>query len=103
MEIIAFAKEFRNGTWSAWEHVCNEEEVAGVLDSAQAKAGDRLFFGIPAPADFFAGARYIFNVMRGTEDNPQDGDRKIYGVCVDGILMGHYGELRGHFAPAQAA
>jgi hypothetical protein len=103
MEVIAFAKEFRDGIWSVWEHICDDEELEGVQDSARAKAGDRIPFGTPSPADYLAGVRYIFDVMRGTEESPREGDRKVYGVCVNGILIGVYGELRGHFKIAQEA
>ena len=103
MEILAFAKEFRNGNWNVWEHLCNEEEIEGVIDSARAKASDRLFFGTPFQADYLAGVRYIFDVMRGSEDSPKEGDLRVYGVCVNGVVTGVYDELREHFKHAQEA
>ena len=93
MEIIAFAKKFRDGKWEVWEHTCNDEEVDAVKDSACEKALDRLTFEPPLPIDYLWGARYIFDVARGESDNPRDGDTRVHGVSVDGVLIGISEEL----------
>ncbi|MGB7265479.1 MAG: hypothetical protein WBC92_08190 [Terracidiphilus sp.] len=98
-----FARRFTNGRWEAWEHMCNEEEVDGVVDSAQAKTWDRVLSGPPSYADYLNSVRYVFDVVRGEANNPRDGDLQVYGVCVDGVVTGVYEELRGHFRLAQQA
>jgi len=104
MEIVIFAERFKNGIWKAWEHTCSDEELAAVEDSARAKAQNRLSFGPPLPADYLEGARYIFNVAFGPQDNPRDGDTRVNGVCVDGVVVGVLQKLGRHFAdPQQAA
>ncbi|MGB7264371.1 MAG: hypothetical protein WBC92_02590 [Terracidiphilus sp.] len=92
MEVVVFAKRFRNGSWEVWEHTCSKEEVDAVNDSASVKAMDRLSFE-PLPVDYLWGARYIFDVARGESDNPRDGDTCVHGVSVDGVLIGVSEEL----------
>jgi hypothetical protein len=93
MEIIVLAKKFRNGNWQVWEHLCSEEEVDAVKDSAREKALDRMTFEPPIPVDYLWGAQYIFDVARGESDNPRDGDTRVHGVSVDGVLIGVSEEL----------
>jgi len=97
MEIVAFAKRFENGSWRAWEHECTDQEVEAVLDSAQAKAQNRLHFGPPTYLDCLEGARYVLDVAFGTAGSPRDGDMRVQGVSVDGVLFGISYELSQHF------
>lgn len=96
MEIVVFAKRFKNGNWELWKHTCNEEEVESVVDSAWAKAADRLSARPPILIDYMAGARYIFDVAYGPVNNPRDGDTRVQGVCVNGMLIGIHDELRDY-------
>lgn len=84
-----------------WEHTCSEEEVDAVKDSAQAKANARFSLGPPTLIDYLAGARYIFDVAFGQLDNPRDGDTRVHGACVDGIVIGISHELSRHVAVAE--
>ena len=103
MEIVIFANRFRNGSWEVWKHSCSVEEVDGVADSALPKAQDRGHTGHPLPIDYLAGARYMFEVARGLADNPREGDTRVHGVCVNGMVIGDYEELRRHFEVAREA
>ncbi len=103
MDVVVFARRFSNGHWETWEHKCDAQEIECVWDSARVKASDRSFFGLPNYADFLEGVRYIFNVARGGANNPRDGDLRVHGVSVDGIVIGIYEELRCYFTVAQEA
>jgi len=96
--IVVYGLRFQRGKWRDWEHICSVEEVEGVLDSARAKAFDHGRLGQPTHSDYLEGSRYMFNVARGPRDNPADGDTQLYGVCVDGIVIGEWGHLKEHFA-----
>lgn len=82
MRITVLARRFEGGSWNEWEHVCNEEEVAGVLDSAKAKGFDRALTSEPTDADYLEGARYVFNRAYGTADRPAEGDVRVTKVDV---------------------
>lgn len=97
MNIVVFAERYEKGAWRDWEHVCNREEVDAVIDSAKAKASDRLHLSDPFPIDFLLGARYIFNVAYGSSDRPDEGDTTIYAVAVEGTLIGHFQKVKQHF------
>ena len=101
MEIIVFARRFENGNWGLWEHTCSEEEVDAVKDSAQAKAYARFSLAPPILIDYLAGARYIFDVAFGPLNEPRDGDTRVHGACIDGILIGISDELSRHAAEAE--
>jgi hypothetical protein len=101
MEIIVFARRFENGNWGMWEHTCSEEEVDAVKDSAQARAYARFSLASPVLIDYLAGARYIFDAAFGPLDRPRDGDTRVHGVCVDGIVVGISDELRRPAAVAE--
>jgi hypothetical protein len=88
MEIMVYAKQFQGGVWNDWERLCSEYEVEAVVDTAAEKACERTILGEPSHDDILAGARYIFDVARGTAENPRDGDTCVYGVCVNGIVIG---------------
>jgi hypothetical protein len=102
MRIIVFASRFQGGVWTDWEHACDESEIAAVVDSAQAKALDRLFSRTKIYADYLQGARYIFDVARGLPENPAEGDTRVYGISVDEIVLGQREKLEHHFARSQS-
>jgi hypothetical protein len=83
MRITVVGRRFEGGTWRPWEHVCDDEEVAGVLDSAYAEAFARSFSNVLTDADYQEGARYIFNRAYGTPEKPAEGDIRVTGVKVD--------------------
>lgn len=98
MLITIFAVRFLAGVWKDWEHLCNEEEVDAVADSAKAKADEREPGGTPTFTDYLLGARYIFNVAFGPPENPKEGDTSVYGVLVDEVVIARFQQLREHFA-----
>lgn len=87
MQITVFAIRFRDGAWKEYQHNCSPEETNAVLDSAKAKAFERFRYRSPQYADYLAGASYIFNVARGTEDMPAEGDTVVFGVQVDDVVV----------------
>ena len=98
MLITIFATRFQGEVWKDWEHICNEEEVEAVVDSANAKADERIRGGSPNFADYLAGARYIFDVACGPRERPREGDTEVYGVLVDEVVIARFERLREHFA-----
>jgi hypothetical protein len=82
MRITVLAHRFANGSWKSWEHVCDEAEVAAVLDSAKAKAFERSFSSELADADYLAGARYVFNRAFGTTERFAEGDLRVMKIDV---------------------
>ncbi|HEY2467802.1 MAG TPA: hypothetical protein VGI45_08165 [Terracidiphilus sp.] len=96
MKIIVLAERFGDGAWSDWEHTCDKEEVEAVVDSAKAKAADRKLYHSDY-IDFLTGAAYIFDVAYGPQDNPKDGDVRVYGAIADGMLIGIYDKIEHHF------
>jgi hypothetical protein len=99
--ITIFASRYQSGIWKDWEHTCDENEIAAVVNSTQAKALDRAFSRTLLYADYLQGARYIFDVARGTTQTPTEGDTRVYGVSVDEMVIGQYEELERHFAHKQ--
>jgi hypothetical protein len=61
MEMMVFAIRYEYGAWKEYLHDCTNEEIEAIVDSAMAKAG----------------ARYMFNVSRGTADRPAEGDIRV--------------------------
>jgi hypothetical protein len=96
MEIVVFAEQFKNGNWDVWKHVCSPEEGEAVVDAALARAKVRSSRERPIHNDFLAGARSTFNVVHGPATNPQDGDLRVYCVCVDKIVIGVLEKIRQH-------
>ena len=82
MRITVFARRFEGGRWQRWEHLCDDEEADGVLDSANAEAFSRSFSNIPVDSDYLEGARYMFNRAYGTREQPVEGDIQVTGVNV---------------------
>jgi hypothetical protein len=97
MKITVLAEHFEDGQWKDLEHVCNQEEVEAVADSAMAKASDRMHFGKPSYIDYLAGAAYVFNVAYGDIDTPRDGDLRVYAAIVDEMLIGISNNIEHHF------
>ena len=98
MQITIFATRFEGGVWKDWEHVCTFAETEAVIDSANAEAIEHGRMREPASDDYLAGARYIFDVAFGTMTSPRDGDTKVYGVLVGGMVIAKYQELQRHLA-----
>jgi len=96
VEIVVFAKIFKRGNWEIWEHRCSPEEINAIEDSARGYAQNRLSMDTPLPVDYLQGAGYIFDVARGLEDKPRDGDKRVHGVSVNGVLIGVTNELTQH-------
>lgn len=98
MFISVFALRFEGGVWKDWEHACTFAETEAVSDSANAKALEHGRIREPLFIDYLEGARYIFDVAFGTINSPRDGDTKVYGVLVGGMVIAEYQELQRHFA-----
>ena len=96
MKIIVLAERFEEGAWKDWEHTCDEGEVEAVIDSANAKAADRMHCR-PTYIDYMTGAAYIFDVARGPRDDPKDGDTRVYGAILDEMLIGISDKVERHF------
>ncbi|HEY2469671.1 MAG TPA: hypothetical protein VGI45_17760 [Terracidiphilus sp.] len=96
MKIVVLAERFEEDVWRDWEHVCNEDEAESIFDSANAKAADHMH---PRPSyiDYLMGAVYIFDVARGTPDDPRNGDTRVYGAIVDEMLIGIRDKVERHF------
>lgn len=88
MQIIVFGLRFENGTWKKWIHTCDEDEIRALVDSAHASTVVHTWFRKPPVADYLNGARYIFNVARGTSAKPAEGDTDVCGVKVDKLVIG---------------
>lgn len=82
MRITIIAHRFEGGAWKPWEHVCDADEIAAVLDSANAKAFDRALSPVLVDSDYLEGARYIFDRAYGTAERPCEGDLRITKVIV---------------------
>lgn len=87
MQITVFAIRFKDGAWKEYQHNCSPEEAKAVLESASAKAFERFQYRTPQYADYLAGASYIFNIARGTEDLPSEGDTVVFGVQLDDVVV----------------
>ena len=96
MKILVFAERYESGAWRDWEHVCDEDELEAVVDSACAKAADSRR-NPPVFVDYLFGARYIFDVARGHGDSPAEGDTRVYAAVVNGMLVGEYLRVERHF------
>ena len=98
MLITIFATRFEGGVWKDWEHACTFAETEAVIDSANAKALEHGRTREPVFIDYLEGARCIFDAAFGTKSSPRDGDTKVYGVLVGGIVIAEYEELQRHIA-----
>lgn len=96
MKIIVLAERFDENVWRDWEHICTDEEVEAVIDSANAKCADRMH-SRPSYIDYLMGAAYIFDVAFGVPENPRNGDTQVYGAIVDEMLIGITDKVERHF------
>lgn len=96
MEMSVLGERFEDGAWRSWEHVCDDDDLDAVIDSAKAKAADR-FQSQPSHIDFMRGAAYIFDVAYGPRENPRDGDTCVYGTILDGVLIGISEKIKRHW------
>ncbi len=94
VEVVIFAEQFKNGTWDVWKHVCSRAEGLAVMDTARLRAKVRSSSGRLIHDDVLEGARGMFNVANGPAINPQDGDKLVYCVCVDKIVIGEFEKIR---------
>jgi hypothetical protein len=99
MKIVVLAERFEDSAWRDWQHTCNEGEVEAVIDSANAKAGDRAQ-SQASFIDYLSGAAYVFNVAFGTREGPKDGDTRVYAAIVNEMLIGTYDKIERHFRSA---
>lgn len=102
MKIIVLAERFEEGAWKDWEHTGDKGEVEAIIDSANAKASDRMK-SRPSYIDYLRGSAYIFNVTRGTPEKPKDGDTRVYGAIVDEMLIGIGDKVARHYLKDGAA
>jgi len=82
MQINVYAIRYSGGSWQEYEHRCSPEEANAVLASA-GKEREPFKYRIPQDGDFLAGASNVFNVSRGQDDKPAEGDTVVFGVQVD--------------------
>jgi hypothetical protein len=94
MKIHIFAEQFMDGSWDFWEHTCGQKEADALVDCAIAKALGRASVKKPVHNDYLESARYMFNVSLGEPSSPQEGDRRVYCVCVDSVVIGVYEKVR---------
>ena len=98
MLITIFATRFHGGVWKNWEHACTFTETEAVIDSAKAKALENGRVKEPGFTDYLDGARYVFDVAFGTKNRPREGDTRVFGVLVGGMVIAEYQELQRHIA-----
>ena len=94
MRIHIFAEQFIDGSWDFWEHVCGLKEADALVDCAKAKALGRASIEKPIHNDYLESARHMFNVSLGEPASPKNGDRRVYCVCVDSVVIGVYEKVR---------
>ena len=87
MRIIVLARRFEKGSWKPWKHICDEEEVAAVQDSAKAKAFSRSFSTVLDDADYLQAAGYVFNRAYGSPEKPVEGDLRV--TMVEASIVAH--------------
>ena len=83
MQINVFAIRYSGGSWQEYQHLCSPEETRAIIDSADSKTDDRFKYRIAQDSDYLTGASNVFNVTRGQEDHPAEGDTVVFGVQVD--------------------
>lgn len=81
MQINVFAIRYSDGSWQEYQHVCSPEEAKAIIDAG--KKDDRFRYRIAQDGDVLARASNIFNVARGKDDHPAEGDTVVFGVQVD--------------------
>ena len=83
MQINVFAIRYSGGSWQEYQHVCSPEEANAIIESGAVKAEDRFRYRIAQDSDVLTRASNVFNVARGQDDNPAEGDTVVFGVQVD--------------------
>ncbi len=84
MRIVVYAVRYTECGWEKHRHICNDEEMEAVVDSAKIHALMRLSDQKLCFADYLAAASYIFNVARGPRNQPVQGDTEVTGLEVSG-------------------
>jgi len=94
--LSVFGSRFAEGRWEHWEHICVEQEVEAVVDSAEALASDRSrkhsSLGL-----YLAAAAYVFDRAYGETDAPEEGDLRVHAAVVDELAIGKYESIERHF------
>jgi hypothetical protein len=103
MQITVFAVRFEDAGWVEWEHMCDLDETEIVVDAARTLAFEHAPFQKPLDVDYLGGARYVFDVARGTLEKPVHGDMQVYDVKVAGIAMEEFEEYADAFAARKTA
>ena len=103
MRITVFARRFEGTGWKRWEHICNEEDAAAVLDSARAKAFARSFTTVLTDGDYLEGARYIFDRAYGTPEKPAEGDVRVTSAQVSVVAQSEPEDVIHHPAHKRSA
>ena len=83
MQINVFAIRYSDGTWQEYQHLCSPEETNAIIASAEHRADERFKYRIAHDSDYLTGASNVFNVARGRDDRPAEGDTVVFGVQVD--------------------
>lgn len=87
MKMTIFALRYEENTWKEWAHACDENEAAAIVESVGSFAMQHELSGPPKNDFYLEGARYIFDVMRGTQDKPVHGDTRVIGVTVKDMAI----------------
>ena len=103
MRITVLAERFEDSELMDWEHLCDDDEIEAVADSAKAMAFGRGHFGPPNYVDFLKGTQYIFNTAFGPAENPRNGDLRVYAAIIDGMLIGDVERIERHFVEKHKA
>lgn len=83
MQINVFAIRYSGGSWQEYQHVCSPEEAKAIIEAGEGKADDRFKYRIAQDGEVLARVSDIFNVARGQDDHPVEGDTVVFGVQVD--------------------
>jgi len=86
MQIMLLAIQFKDGEWKEYRHHCSDAEIEALIDATGAKVVEHLHFRTPRHTDYLAAASYIFDIARGTEERPQEGDRRVLEIQGDDKL-----------------
>jgi hypothetical protein len=83
MQIVVLAIQFKDGEWKEYRHTCSNAEIEAVIDSTSAKVLERFHLRTPNHTDYLAAASYLFNIARGSGDQPMEGDRQVLEIRGD--------------------
>jgi hypothetical protein len=96
LEIVIFAERFNNGAWDVLKHICSPDEGLAVVEAARLRAKLRSPSGRLIHDDILEAAGGIFNVAHDPTANSQDGDLRVYCVCLDKLVIGAFEKIRHH-------